>query len=147
MQEARQNQRISYQMMVEVFDDHSDRPPRNLRTRDVGLGGVYLVGAGDMAPGSNVHVAIADHGDGGLHLEGRVVRTGHDGAALQFEGNSAASMEVLSTLLAPKWDGENLLDGVVSMAPWDGSTQLAGWLRLTSLVSDWRRLTQGNANA
>jgi hypothetical protein len=64
------------------------------------------------------------------------------GAALEFVDNSPATLEVLEALLQPKWDGGSLLDGVLTIAPWFRQNDLAGWMRLTSIVSDWQRLTR-----
>ena len=44
-------------------------------------------------------------------------------------------MEVLPALLSPDWEGGYLL------VSWYGHDNLAGWMRLTSIVSDWQRLT------
>ena len=145
MHESRQHPRIPCRMAVDIFDAYG-AAPRSCPTRDIALGGIFAVGICDLPIGRHVHVALAADGNGsGLHLEGEVTRLGSDGAALAFRGNSAASMEVLNTMLSPKWDGENLLEGVTSMGSWEDRTHPAGWMRLTSLVADWRRLTRDPA--
>ena len=88
-----------------------------------------------------VQVELAPNSGAKLHLDGRITRTTSNGAGLQSVGNSPATMEVLQALLSPDWDGGYLLDGVVKIAPWYGDNNLAGWMRLTSIVSDWQRLT------
>lgn len=145
MQEARNHQRIAFRMAVDLFRPQ-DANPQRCHTRDIAYGGLFAVGARDMAPGQTVRLAVGSDNGGGLHLDGRVVRVGGNGAGFQFVGNSPASLEVLRTMLTPNWDGENLLEGVVRMAPWYRESNLAGWMRLTSLVSDWHRLTQMNAS-
>ncbi|MCB1802967.1 MAG: PilZ domain-containing protein [Gammaproteobacteria bacterium] len=141
MQEARNHQRITYRLGVDLFRE-ADNQPQHCETRDIGFGGLYAIGANGLAADQEVRLAIGREKGGGLHLDAHVVRIGHDGAAFEFSGNSPASLEVLHTLLTPSWDGRNLLDGVVQMAPWYREDDLAGWMRLTSLVSDWHRLTQ-----
>lgn len=141
MHEARNHQRISFRLDVDLFRP-SDDQPQHCQTRDIGFGGLYAIGAHDLVANQDVRLAIARDKGGGLHLDGRVARIGQSGVAFQFTGNSPATLEVLRTLLTPSWDGENLLEGIVGMAPWYREDDLAGWMRLTSLVSDWHRLTQ-----
>ena len=144
MPEASHHPRIPFRLTVDLFRP-TDTAPQHCLTRDIGFGGLYALGAQNLTPDQSVRVAIGT--GGGLHLDGRITRIGSDGAACEFVGNSPASLEVLSTLLTPNWDGENLLEGIVAMAPWYRENNLAGWMRLTSLVTDWHRLTQPPASA
>jgi len=115
--------------------------------RDIRSEGLFAAGAQALREGEMVHLELNPRGYGSLHLNARVVALTADGAVCQFEGNSPASLEVLGALLTPTWDGDNLLDGVLKFAPWGPSDDLASWMRLTSLVSDWHRLTRKPATS
>lgn len=141
MREARTDERIPFRLNVDLFRQ-ADHSPQHCHTRDICFHGLFAVGAHDLRCDQPVRLAIGGQSQDRLHLDGRVVRCCSDGVGCIFVGNSPASLEVLQTLLTPKWDGENLLDGVLQMAPWFQGDNLAGWLRLTSLATDWQRLTQ-----
>jgi hypothetical protein len=141
MHEARKYPRIPFRMLVDVYDE-STTQPSTYQTRDIGLDGLFALKMLGRRPGQRIHLSLGGPHRNGLHLNAEVSELTADGAAIVFVDNSAATLEMLETLLAPKWDGNNLLEGVVGMAPWDDSRNLAGWMRLTSLVSDWHRLTR-----
>lgn len=141
MQDARHHQRITYRLPVDIFcGTRSDRP--SYYTQDISLGGFFAVGVDCVREGDDVRVELGPRDGAKLHLGGRIARLAPNGVGLKFVGNSPATLEVLQALLAPDWDGGNLLDGVVRIAPWYRDNDLAGWMRLTSIVSDWQRLTQ-----
>ncbi|MCB1774152.1 MAG: PilZ domain-containing protein [Gammaproteobacteria bacterium] len=141
MREARRHPRIGYRLAVDVFCGN-ETTRRQCHTQDIGLGGLFAVGGQCLQREDEVQVELGPPGPGTLHLTGRVARVNANGAGVQFVGNSAATIEVLTALIEPKWDGQNLLDGIISIAPWYRQNDLAGWMRLTSLVSDWQKLTQ-----
>lgn len=142
MPEARNHHRVNFRLPVNLFKQSATESQVCL-SRDIGYGGLYAEGAQAFEQGESLRLVIAPDSGDALHLDGRVVRRSSSGIGCEFVGNSPASMEVLQALLSPTWDGENLLDGVVSFAPWYRDNDLAGWMRLTSLVSDWQRLTGG----
>lgn len=141
MRDARRHPRIAYRLAVDVFCGN-ETTRRQCHTQDIGIGGLFAIGGQCLEKGDDVQVELGPAGRGTLHLDGRVARVDVTGAGLEFVGNSAATIEVLKALIEPKWDGQNLLDGIVTIAPWYRQNDLAGWMRLTSLVSDWQRLTQ-----
>lgn len=114
--------------------------------QDVGLEHLFAAGAHALVEGEKVHLEINPGSRSGLHLNARVSSASADGAICQFEDNSAVSLEVLAALLTPTWDGDHLLDGVIKLAPWHPNEDLASWMRLTSLVSDWQRLARKPAS-
>lgn len=115
---------------------------QNCWAQDIGTETLFAAGAFALREGDQVHLEINPSGRSGLHLNARVVALASDGAVCEYEGNSPASLEVLGALLSPTWDGESLLDGVLKFAPWGPREDLASWMRLTSLVSDWHRVTR-----
>ena len=139
MQDARKHQRTSCRLPVDLFCG-ADQRRLNCHTRNICLGGLFAEGAQCMQVGDRVRVELAPNSGARLQLDGRIARTTGDGAALRFVDNSPATMEILEALLSPDWQGGHLLDGVIKTAPWYGDNDLAGWMRLTSIVSDWRRL-------
>lgn len=139
MLDSQRQRRLPFRLGVNLFSD-SDRRPQHCYSRDIGYDGLFAVGARHLKHDDPVRIVV-EVGDGeGLHLDARVIRVEGDGVDCEFAGNSPATLEVLDALLSPKWDGQNLLEGVITFAPWYHDTNLASWMRLTSLVSDWRRL-------
>ena len=144
MQETRPSQRVSFRLGVDVL--HCDgATPRRCLTRDICIDGLFATGVQGLAVGQVVHLTIGGDGGERIDLDARVVGLGSDGADFEFVGVGTQQHEALRRMLTPSWSGTYLLDGVVRMAPWYRENNLAGWLRLTSLVSDWHRLTQRSA--
>jgi hypothetical protein len=142
MQDARRHPRIAYRLAVEVYCDNKAKRQR-CYTRDFGIGGLFAVGGECLRTDDEVSVELGPSRQGALHVEGRIARVSTEGAGVEFAGNSPATIEILQALLQPDWEGGNLLDGVITIAPWyQRGDDLAGWMRLTSIVSDWQRLTQ-----
>lgn len=90
---------------------------RNCHTSDISIGGFFAIDAQRVEPGDPVHVEFGPKKGDALHLDGLAVRANTQGAGLAFQGNSPATLEVLQALRQPDWDGGNLLDGVVKIAP------------------------------
>jgi hypothetical protein len=145
MREARQHPRIPFRFAVELFGA-ADRQPEHCISSNISRGGMFVDGTVRLHEEEPLRVVLGADRSEQLHLDAWVVRTNASGLACEFVGNSPATMEVLEALLAPTWDGENLLDGVMRFAPWHQDQELAGWMRLTSLVSDWQRLRQRPAS-
>jgi len=141
MREARKHPRIPFRFAINLFGAAA-RQPEPCVSSNISRGGLFANGVVRFRDGEPVRLVIGADQSERLHLDARVARTDGAGLACEFVGNSPASLEVLDALLSPTWDGENLLDGVMRFAPWYHDEGLAGWMRLTSLVSDWRRLTQ-----
>jgi hypothetical protein len=141
MRDVRRHARIAYRLAVDLFCSE-DPGGRQCHTRDIGLGGMFAIGGECLRRDEAVWLELGPPGRGRLHLGARVSRVTPSGAALELIDNSPATLEVLEALLQPKWDGGSLLDGVVTIAPWFRQNDLAGWMRLTSIVSDWQRLTR-----
>ena len=104
MQDARKHQRILCRLPVNLFCD-SDMTRLGCRTQDIGLGGMFAIGAQCLSVDDPIRVELAPDSGSRLHLDGRIIRITTDGAGLQFVDNSPATMEVLQALLLPDWDG------------------------------------------
>jgi hypothetical protein len=141
MQEARKHTRVAFRLPLDLYCG-ADTRARRCRSRDIGLGGVFAYGVCALREDAEIRVVLDPDSHTGLHMNARVRRVSANGVACEFVDNSPPSVEVLKALLTPTWDGENLLDGVARFAPWDRADDLAGWMRLTSMVSDWGRLVR-----
>ena len=141
MEDVRRTQRVKHRLAVDLYCGH-DAKLRHTHTYDIGLSGMFAVGVLCVRPGDEVRVSLGHKEAGALQLGARVSRVSLDGAGLEFVGNSPMAIELLRELLTPDWDGHDLLEGVMKIAPWYRGKDLAGWMRLTSMVSDWQRLTQ-----
>jgi len=140
MREARVYQRVAYRMPVDLYCG-TEQKHRHCQTVDIGLGGLFAAGVLCVRPEDPVRIMLSRPDLGALQLDSRVARVTMAGAGLEFIKGAAAEFERLREFLTPNWDGENLLEGVVRIAPWYQSSGLAGWMRLTTLVSDWQNLT------
>lgn len=137
MTDARKHPRFGCRLPVDIFAE-SESGRCRCTIRDVSYSGLFATGTSNLRPGDRGRLAVGPHESGALHLDAKVARVTSDGVAFEFEGNSPATMEVLDTLINPYWDGVDLLQGVITAGTRYGSRDLAGWMRLTSLVSEWR---------
>lgn len=137
--ESKDHHRLPFRLGLNLFVGSAGQA-QHCFSRNIGYDGLFAEGVRNLKQDDPVRIVV-EVGDGeGLHLDGRVRQVAVDGVECEFAGNSPATLEVLDALLSPKWDGKNLLDGVIAFAPWYRDPNLASWMRLTSLVSDWRRL-------
>ena len=141
MGERRADARVAYRRNVDVFCV-SRASSRRCQISNLSIGGMFACGVGWMPPGESLRVTLNPLDRVALVLNARVVHHGADGVGIAFEHAHAERQMLLGDMLTPKWNGDSLLDAVVSMAPWYRQTDLVGWMRLTSLVADWQRLTQ-----
>jgi hypothetical protein len=141
MQDVRQHPRAAYRLAVDLYCGE-DETWHHCHTANIGRGGLFAIGVLCLRPGDNVRVSLGRRQRGALQLHSQVARVSQVGAGLAFGGNGQAKMEMLAELLSPDWDGENLLEGVIKIGPWYRDEDLAGWMRMTSMLSDWQRLTQ-----
>jgi hypothetical protein len=139
MGDARRYARITCQLPVDISWSAEPRPHR-CRTANISLGGMLAVGTASVLPDMAVEIGIGPRGIGQLYLNSRVAHVDGHGIGLAFVDNSPSELELLETLLAPVWDGTPLLDNVIRLAPWHEHDNLACWMRLTSLVAEWRKL-------
>ena len=135
MDDARVNPRAAYHLAVDLYCG-TETTPRRCQASDISSSGLFAATGHVMKPGQSVSVAIGDGGRTALHLNGVVRRVAPGGVGIAFTDNSPASLEVLEAMLTPRWGGTDLLAGVIELGRWDRTNNLAGWLRLTSLVAE-----------
>ena len=141
MQEARDHQRITCRLTVDLICD-SDMSRYRGRTRDIGMSGLFVTAATSLKINAIVFVELILHSGDRRRLKSRVARIESNGVALEFIESNQATTRGLQALLSPEWSGGSILEGVLKIAPWYRHSELSGWMRLTSSVSDWPRLTQ-----
>ena len=141
MQEVRRHPRMACRLAVDLCI-WPEETPCQCRTLDIGLGGLFLTGAPSLRPEQPLSVTFGrrERESEQLQMNARIVRVTAEGAGCAFAEHGQQTMLMLKALLTPDWDGKNLLDGVMKIAPWYHGTDLAAWMRLTSIVSDWHRL-------
>lgn len=70
-----------------------------------------------------------------------VVRSSASGFALKFNHLDEQRKRALEDIMWPRWDGKELFEGLLIVAPHENIVDLAGWMRLTSLLcNQYRRL-------
>ncbi|MCU7814152.1 MAG: PilZ domain-containing protein [Candidatus Thiodiazotropha sp. (ex Lucinoma kastoroae)] len=74
-----------------------------------------------------------------LQLVARVTRINNQGCGLSFDHLQQHESQFLSELTNPKWDGKDLLEGVIMHGVLENTTDFATCMRLTSLLSSGYR--------
>lgn len=141
MQDRRKHNRIGLRVPLGVYCDN-EATRHACHTRDICIGGLFAEGlpCAHSTAAARIQMVLPDETE--LILSARVARATPQGAGMQFHGNEDTQLRKLEALLTPDWQGSDLLEGVVSIAPWYTAADLADWMRLTTIVSNWRRLTQ-----
>lgn len=138
MGERRSEPRIAFRHDVDIYCTRQSSA-RHCWISNLSLGGVYANDAVWLRPGETLRIALGRPERHDLVIEGTVVHQGSGGAGVAFDVAHPEQQARLRAMLTPGWDGENLLDGVVEMAPWYRQADLVGWMRLTALVTGWQR--------
>jgi len=124
--------RIKVDLYCSERDQH-----RSCRTGDINLEGLFIVGIPCLRMGSEVVVTFGEPGPGALRLPCVVDMVTLDGAHLAYHNPSSAAIEELREILWPKWNRDDLLQGVLILSQWHRASSLSEWMRLTSIASDY----------
>ena len=139
MGERRREARVAYQHYVDVYCNGQSLP-RRCWISNLSLGGLYANNAAWVRPGQTLRIALGRPERHDLVIEGTVIHQNSNGdTGIAFDVAHPEQQARLRAVLVPGWDGENLLDGIVEMAPWCRHADLVGWMRLTALVMGWQR--------
>jgi hypothetical protein len=115
---------------------------------DISVGGLFVSGSPCGRSGAQLEVMVnpanrAQQPSDRYTTE--VVRSSVSGFALKFDQLDEQKKHALEDLIWPKWDGENMFEGLLIVAPHEDIVDLAGWMRLTSLLcNQYRRLCAKN---
>ena len=114
--------------------------------RDLSQSGVFVSYLGSPKIDERYQLLFRRPGaPGALQLTARVARIGNTGCGLTFEGLQPQESRFLSDLTNPKWDGKDLLEGVIMHGILENTTDFASCMRLTSLLSSrYRHTSQGS---
>lgn len=111
---------------------------------DISVGGLFVSGrpCGPAGMAFDVIVNPAHTPvDQCQRFSAQVVRSTLDGFALKFSHLGQSERHSLEDVIWPKWDGENMYEGLLLIAAREDVKDLAGWLHLTSIVcNQYRRL-------
>lgn len=130
---------VPYRSTVDVFCS-SQGVHRRCRTVSIGLDGLFVIGSPALRPQADVTVTIHDPHQDDLQIRCKVTAVTLDGVRLGFDNPSPATLERLEALIGPTWNGKDLLEGVLTLANHSDIRDLAGLLRLTTIMEAWRRL-------
>jgi hypothetical protein len=115
---------------------------------NISVGGLFVSGTPCGRHGSQLEV-IVNPVNRELRPSDRyraqVVRSSLSGFALRFNDLDEEKRRSLDEVIWPKWDGEKLFEGLLIIALHEDIADLAGWMRLTSILcNQYRRLCGKN---
>jgi len=114
------------------------------KSNNISVGGLYVSGSPCGRGGTQLEVMVNPVNRAQQPSErfaAEVVRSSVSGFALKFNHLDEQKKRALEDVIWPKWDGEELFEGLLIVAPHEDIVDLAGWMRLTSvLCNQYRRL-------
>ncbi|MES9945580.1 MAG: PilZ domain-containing protein [Candidatus Thiodiazotropha sp.] len=110
--------------------------------KDLSESGLFITCPTSAKIDGNYQLSIKRPGAGEyLELSARVIRVDNWGSALIFDRLEPQKSRLLSNLIQPKWDGKDLLEGVIMHGMLEDTANFAACMRLTSLLSSNYRHT------
>jgi len=136
--DARAHPRITVRLKIELVCPDQNNSDHRLTT-NVSLGGIYVAGSPCGNIGTPLAVVITP-----IHrpqecsapFPSTVVRSTPGGFALRFDSMSQQQADELQCMIRPRWDGENIFEGLLIAASQENVTELSDCLRLSSVVCD-----------
>lgn len=125
---------------------YQDRKARNLSTN-----GMLICGSSCGRTGMDIEIHFNTfkyrHGQS-LRLPARIVQNNVNGSVVEFTCLDGEAKCFLEHIIFPQWDGEDMYEGLLILAAYEKVTDLAGWLRLTSLIhGEYKRLCRNHHHA
>jgi len=118
------------------------------KINNISEGGLFVSGAPCARNGTRLEVTINPAKraqEASDRYKAEVARSSASGFALKFNHLDELKRRVLEDIIWPKWDGEQLFEGLLIVAPHEDIVDLADWMRLTSLLcNQYRRLCGKN---
>jgi hypothetical protein len=141
--EARAHPRTRLSVPVGLYCADKKRYYRR-KINNISVGGLFVSGSPCGRTGTQLEV-IVNPVNRALQpsdrYTARIVRSSVSGFAMQFSHLDAQKTGALEEVIWPKWDGENMFEGLLIIAPHEDIVDLAGWMRLTSILcNQYRRL-------
>ncbi|MBT3048390.1 MAG: PilZ domain-containing protein [gamma proteobacterium symbiont of Ctena orbiculata] len=133
--DARKSPRTKTSLTVTIASETADI--EQIRTiKDLSESGFYVDSLTKSKIDEGYLVYIKKPGQKeGLRLPARVIRVDHQGCGLTFDRLAPNESQFLCDLIHPKWDGKDLLTGIVMHGVLEDTTEFAACMRLTSLLS------------
>jgi hypothetical protein len=114
------------------------------KINNISAGGLFISGSSCGRSGIQLEVVVNPANpaqETSERYSAEVVRSSVSGFALKFNHLNEQKKRALEDVIWPKWDGEKLFEGLLIVAPHEDIVDLAGWMRLTSLLcNQYRRL-------
>ncbi len=102
---------------------------------NISLNELFILGNPCPQPGAVFDIVISSaRQKTPLRLSTCVARPGKDGFTLCYSCHSEQDRQALENIISPHWDGHNLLDGLLIFSAYEHVEDLAGYLRLTTLI-------------
>jgi len=107
----------------------------NRKTGNISPGGLFINGSpcGSMGSEFDIFMECVETDDP-LRVRAQITRVAHNGFGMQFTGIDSCQIRLLEKVIQPDWDGRDPFEGLLIFAAREEVTDLADWLRLTSLV-------------
>jgi len=134
--DARLHQRVKLSIPVSLYSRERHGILQR-RSANISLGGLFVSGSPCGCCGSCLEVMVDIIGMKDVATQaliGEVVRLTSSGFALRFRNPVESQRRMLERLLWPRWDGANLFEGMLLLTMREEVTDLASWMRLTSLL-------------
>lgn len=142
----RNHPRLSRRHPIELYCE-ARQQTISCHAENISAGGMLVAGAACMRTGDDLRINLQSQAASPLTLKGRVTRHNGSNCAVAFVDLAPATSRQLQELLTPHWDGHDLLEGVITIAPWIEGDDLASWMRYTSLLSEWKHSVAAIASA
>jgi len=141
--EARAHPRTRLCVPVGLYCADKNRYYRR-KINNISVGGLFVSGTPCGRNGSRLEVIINPANrapEASDRYTADVARSSASGFALKFNHLDEQKKRMLEDTIWPEWDGKELFEGLLIVAPHEDIVDLAGWMRLTSLLcNQYRRL-------
>jgi len=141
--EARAHPRSRLSVPVGLYCADKNRYYRR-KINNISVGGLFVSGTPCARNSTRLEVTINPAKrvqEAPDRYTAEVARSSASGFALKFNHLDEQKRRLLEDIIWPKWDGEQLFEGLLIVAPHEDIVDLADWMRLTSLLcNQYRRL-------
>ncbi|MBW9259198.1 MAG: PilZ domain-containing protein [Candidatus Thiodiazotropha sp. (ex. Lucinisca nassula)] len=139
--DARKNPRTKTSFQV-TFVSKANGVSQNRIISDISQTGLFVNALSGAKLNDHYRVLFSRPGQTeSMQLSAQITRIDSHGSALSFFQLDQQESRFLSELTNPKWDGKDLLEGVIKHGILENTTDFASCMRLTSLLSSDYRFT------
>jgi len=141
--EARTHPRSRLSVPVGLYCADKNKYYRR-KINNISVGGLFVSGTPCARNGTRLEVIVNPARraqEASDRFTAEVVRSSASGFALKFNHLDKRKIRMLDDIIWPEWDGEELFESLLIVARHEDIVDLAGWMRLTSvLCNQYRRL-------